>query len=64
MILGEVLRRWRQCADITVRDAAKRIGISPATLCRVEQGESMDGVILGKILTWMLSPSEAKKGAK
>jgi transcriptional regulator with XRE-family HTH domain len=55
MKLGDILRKWRLMSDLTVRDAAKEIGISSPTLSRIEQGISMDGTTLAKILRWMLS---------
>ena len=58
MKLGTVLERWRRMERINIRDAAKSIGISAATLSRIENGETMDGVTLAKILGWLTS--EAK----
>jgi transcriptional regulator with XRE-family HTH domain len=57
MRLGEILRYWRKFADRTVREAAADIGISPATLCRVENGKEMDGKTLAKILNWLTAPA-------
>jgi transcriptional regulator with XRE-family HTH domain len=55
MKLGDVLKKWRQMSDLTVRQAAKEIGITFPTLSRIEKGISMDGTTLAKILCWMLS---------
>lgn len=54
MILGEVLRKWRRATDIGVREAAANIGVSAATLSRIERGENMDGIVLAKVLVWLL----------
>lgn len=54
MKLGDVLRKWRRTSDLNVRDAAKDIGIAASTLCRIENGESMDGSTLAKILVWLV----------
>jgi transcriptional regulator with XRE-family HTH domain len=54
MRLGEVLRKWRRAADIPVREAAELIGVSTATLSRIERGEAMDGTTLAKVLTWLV----------
>lgn len=59
MQIGDVLRKWRKMSDLTVKDAAKQIGIGTSTLLRIENGEMMDGVTLAKILTWLLSTSSA-----
>lgn len=54
MMLGEVLRNWRTIEGLGVRAAAKVLGISPATLSRIENNENMDGATLAKILKWLL----------
>ena len=59
MQLGDVLRKWRLMRDLTVREAAKVMGLSVATLSRIERGENMDGAVLAKILTWLLQNVEA-----
>ncbi len=50
-----MLRKWRTMSEITMRDAAASIGISQATLSRIERGENMDGAVLAKIITWLLA---------
>ena len=55
MKLGEVLRQWRKMADLTVRQAAKEIGISFPTLSRIEKGYAMDGRTLARIQGWLTS---------
>lgn len=54
MKLCEVLRFWRRMADRTIREAATEIGISAATLSRIERGEDCDGKTLAKIIRWQL----------
>ena len=49
-----MLRCWRKMKDLTIRDAAKEMGIGFSTLSRIENGETMDGVTLAAILAWML----------
>lgn len=57
--LNEVMARWRWTEKLTVREAAKRIGIrSPSTICRLEAGEDVGGESLVAILTWLLSPKK------
>lgn len=58
MRLFKLLANWRWAEKITMREAAKEIGISAPTLCRVEKGEKMDGKTLSKILSWMMSEVE------
>jgi len=40
-------------SDLTLREAAKQIGLSAPTLSRVERGLAMDGRTLAAILRWM-----------
>ena len=49
--LGDKLRREREPRG--VREVAKEIGISPATLSRVERGYVPDLGTFAKICTWM-----------
>ena len=53
-VLGQVIRKWRILSDFTLRHAAKMIGVSPATLMRIEIGHHPDGVTLTKILFFLL----------
>jgi transcriptional regulator with XRE-family HTH domain len=53
MRLGHVLTRWRWAQQISLVDASRMMGISKATLSRIERGEAMDGRTLAKILTWL-----------
>lgn len=54
MRICEILRLWRKMADLGIREAAQEMGISPATLSRVERGGDVDGKTLAKILMWQL----------
>lgn len=40
---------------VTTRALAKDIGISAATLNRIERGNAMDAATLVKLLNWMMS---------
>ena len=54
MRLGTVMRRWRLMEERTLRNVAKEIGVSAATLMRFEQGQDLSGTALHKILLWLL----------
>lgn len=41
--------------ELPGREVAADIGISVATLSRIENGEEMDGKTMAKILRWMTS---------
>jgi transcriptional regulator with XRE-family HTH domain len=59
MRLGDVLRRWRKMADINIRDAARSMKVSAATLSRIENGKDADGKTLAAILTWLMGEPNA-----
>ena len=54
MKLGDILRRWRRSADLSTREAAAEIGLSVATLNRIERGMAFDGKTLAVILRWLM----------
>ncbi len=60
MRLGAVLHNWRYLEQLNIREAAKMMGTSAATLCRIERGEYMDGKTLGRILTWLMSEARER----
>lgn len=53
--VGPVIAAYRAQHRYGVREMAKIIGVSAATLNRIERGENCDGRILAKIITWLLS---------
>lgn len=55
MKLGELIKEYRWAKRINVRDLAKIIGCSAATLSRFERGRNPDGITTTKILKWILS---------
>jgi transcriptional regulator with XRE-family HTH domain len=59
--LGDALKKWRLMSQLEQRGAARQIGISASTLCRLEKGEvKPDADTFLKILRWLISPSETK----
>ncbi len=54
MMLGILLRAWREKHRMGVRGAAKQIGISHATLSRIENGKATDGQTLWRVLNWLI----------
>ena len=55
MRLGKVIRRWRLMEEHDLRSVGKEIGISAATLMRLEQGRDPSGEVLAKALLWLLA---------
>lgn len=60
--LGEVLRRWRLVEDLDLRTASQRIGISAATLMRIEQGRQLRQETFLTLLTWFGQRTEGRAG--
>lgn len=54
-MLGVVLKAWRCHKELTLRVAAKNIGISYTALHRIERGYMMNGATLMKVLVWLMS---------
>jgi DNA-binding XRE family transcriptional regulator len=50
---GEMLRLYRTVGGQTLRDVAPKVGISAATLMRIETGEAFDVATLMKLWTWL-----------
>lgn len=60
MLIGKMLRIWRTTMiyngdrmGITVRDAAKMIGISHSTYSRIERGKSCDAQTMVKLIKFL-----------
>ena len=50
---GDLLKAYRFHRSLSVRQLAPQIGISPATLCRMECGKDPDATTMLKVLAWM-----------
>lgn len=54
--LGWVLRKWRIHEEMTVREAARLIGIHYTTYCRLECGHGKpDADTILKLFAWLFS---------
>jgi len=58
-MLGDVLRKWRIMNERDLRGVAAEIGISAATLMRIEQGKDCDGQTLFTLLQWLMGRKKA-----
>lgn len=58
-MLGEVLRKWRVMSDRNLRSASKEIGISTATLSRIELGKECDAKTFMTLLEWLMGRKKA-----
>ena len=53
--VGSILRAWREKHDLTVRHFAPMIGVSIATLSRLERGEQIDAATQLKLIMFLFS---------
>ena len=60
MRLGELIRAYREKHRYGVREMAKFIGISPATLSRIENNRPCDSTTAFRVVLWALQPTEGK----
>lgn len=61
--LGKMITLWRAVHQLSFRDLAPQIGISSATLLRIEQGYEVDTATFFKLLEWLRKrPALAKGG--
>jgi transcriptional regulator with XRE-family HTH domain len=54
MNLADTLRAWRHHQELSIRDAAERIGIDRGALYRLEKGESVNQSTLVSVWRWLL----------
>lgn len=58
--LGEMFRLYRTVRGSNLRDVAADIGISHATLMRIEHGQAFDAETLLKLWTWLMKAERQK----
>jgi transcriptional regulator with XRE-family HTH domain len=52
MILGELIKSWRKDHEVSLREAAKMMGLDLNALHRLEHGKTCDGENLVRVLKW------------
>lgn len=58
-VLGRMVKGRREWANLTMRQAGQQIGISTATVHRVEHGESPDIESFARLCAWLhIQPQE------
>lgn len=60
MILGRIVRVWRESEKISMQVLADRMEISKSTLSRFETGKTIDGTNLLKVLSFLVCDKEKK----
>jgi transcriptional regulator with XRE-family HTH domain len=56
MRLSSLLKTWRHREELSVREAAERLGLPSSTYAGIERGRAMSGETLAHIVRWMLEP--------
>jgi transcriptional regulator with XRE-family HTH domain len=52
--IGRLLLSWRHHEEMTIREAADRLGMPASTFARIEKGHAPDSRTLAMILRWVL----------
>lgn len=53
MKVGKLIKVYRAFHEQDLRSLSKEMGISSATLCRIENGNTVDGKTLVKLIRWL-----------
>lgn len=53
--LGRMMKCYRMVDDLSLRDLAKQIGTSAATVLRIEQGYEVDQRTFLRVVNWMVT---------
>lgn len=61
-MLGELLSLYLRVNQISVKETAAQIGVSPATVSRITRGENIDQETLLKVIQWLFA--SPKKGSE
>lgn len=60
MRVAELIINWRFIRKLNQRDAAKEMGISASSLCRIEKGIVPDGTTLVTLMNWLFGEAHAE----
>ena len=58
MRLGQIIKKWRSMSELDLSSCSRQIGISTATLARLEKGHSPSGNTVKRILAWMMDDAK------
>lgn len=60
MNFGRVLKATREAGGLSLRDAAKLIGISAPALCKIERGRPVDPDTMFTVCFWLMRHGSKK----
>jgi transcriptional regulator with XRE-family HTH domain len=55
MNISDVFRAWRHHEEMTLQQAADKIGLPIDTYRRIERGNGMEGYTLATLLRWLMA---------
>jgi len=55
MNIAKLLRAWRHHEELSIREAATRIGIDRSSLYRIERDEPVNQATILNVLRWILA---------
>ena len=58
MRLSSMLKLYMRAYGIGIRELGRELGMSPATLSRIVNGENCEMRNFAKVFTWMLEPDD------
>ncbi len=61
-MLAELLILYRRVNGVSSREMAEKIGISPATYNRIENGKGFDSATLLKLINFLFKTNEENEG--
>jgi len=59
MNLADMLRAWRHHQELSIREAAERIGIDRGALYRLEKGESVNQATILQVQLWVFHDKDS-----
>lgn len=60
MRIQTALKLMRAAKDVGLREQAREIGISAATLSRIENGHDCDARSMAKLMLWLIGSEEGE----
>lgn len=57
-MVGELMALYRRVTQINIRTLSAEIGVSAATLSRIENGKPMDSATMLKVMRWLFEETQ------
>lgn len=56
MRLASLMKAWRHRHEMSIREAAERLGVPASTYAGIEKGRGVSGETLAHVMRWLLEP--------